>query len=230
MTTTTTDMSNIQRLEETWTVTQLIPYERNAKKHEPAQVAKIAESIKMHGWTTRIVVDEDGVIIAGHGRRLAAMSIDPKCKVPVLVLKGITKEQAAALRLIDNKVQEGGYDTDLLSLELKELHVDLGLDMSKFFDERDLNFAIEDLGEIDLMSLSEDISFEVAEQTERTQSQIQEADGKPVQLTRVLGFSQVTGEQGRLIKRLMTTIENETGLTGAEALAAFAREFEGEAA
>lgn len=230
MTTTTTDLSGIQRLEETWTVTQLVPYERNAKKHEPAQVAKIAESIRQHGWTTRIVVEEDGTIIAGHGRRLAAMSIDPKCKVPVLVLKGISKEQAAALRLIDNKVQEGGYDTNLLSLELKELHVDLGLDMSKFFDERDLQFAIEDLGEIDLMSLSEDISFEVAEQTERTQREIVEADTKLVPLAKVLGFSQVTGEQGRLIKHMLALIEKETGLQGADALTAFAREFEGEAA
>lgn len=229
MTTTTTDLSGIKRQEETWAVTRLVPYERNAKKHDPKQVAKIAESIRMHGWTTRIVVEEDGTIIAGHGRRLASIQLGLET-VPVLVLKGISKEQAAALRLIDNKVQEGGYDTDLLSLELKELHADLGLDMSKFFDERDLQFAIEDLGEIDLLSLSEDISFEVAEQTERTQNQIVEADTKLVPLTKVLGFSQVTGEQGRLIKHMLALIEKETGLQGADALTAFAREFEGEAA
>lgn len=230
MATTTTDLRNIQRVEETWPVSRLVPYGKNAKKHEPKQVAKIAESIRQHGWTTRIVVEEDGTIIAGHGRRLAAISIDPNGDVPVLVLKGITKEQARALRLIDNKVQEGGYDTGLLAEELRELVVDLDVDLSAFYDDRDLNFAIDDLGEINLDSLSEDISSEVLEQTERTQAEIAESDKAGVPVSKVLGFGAFTSEQARVIKKFVSTLESETGLQGAEALTVFAGQFTGDAA
>lgn len=216
--------NSINRVEEDWPVDRLVPYDRNAKKHEPAQVRKIAESIRQHGWTTRIVVEEDGTIIAGHGRRLAALSLGLKT-VPVAVLKGISKDQARALRLIDNKVQEGGYDTDLLSQELRELVMDLDVDMSKFFDDRDLNFAIDDLGEIDLDFLSDDIAVEVQEQTERTQAEIQSADEDSIQLVKVLGFSSVTAAQARVIRQFLAILEGETGLQGAEALVAFAREF-----
>lgn len=229
MTTTPELARHIDRSDEVWPVESLIPYEKNAKKHDPKQVAKIAESIRLHGWTTRIVVDGDGEIIAGHGRRLAAISLHLK-NVPVTVLRGITKEQARALRLIDNKVQEGGYDTDLLSQELRELVVDLEVDLSGFFDARDLEFAIEDLGEMDLGSLSDDISTEVLEQTERTQKEIVDSDAAEVPVAKVLGFKSFTSEQARVIKQLVATLETETGLTGADAIVAFAREFSGAAA
>jgi len=220
---------SIIRIEEEWPIDRLIPYERNAKKHEPKQVAKIAESIRLHGWTTRIVVEEDGTIIAGHGRRLAAISLSQKT-VPVLVLKNLSKEQARALRLIDNKVQEGGYDTDLLSEELRDLVVGMEVDLSSFFDVRDLDFAIDDLGEIDLDSLSDDISGEVLAQTERTQAEIIESDSRSVPVGKVLGFNTVTSAQARTIKQFVAMLEAETGLTGADALAAFAGEFSGAAA
>lgn len=222
---TTEQPAGIVRAEETWSVDRLVPYDKNAKKHEPKQVAKIAASIEQHGWTTRIVVEEDGTIIAGHGRRLAALHLALDT-VPVCVLKGISKDQARALRLIDNKVQEGGYDTDLLAEELRELHVDLAVDLTSWFDQRDLDFAIDDLGEIDFGSLASDISSEVLAQTEKTQAQIEETDTQTVPLSKAFGFSTVTGEQQRLIKRLLATLEAETGLTGADALCAFAREFD----
>lgn len=229
-TTTTTELpSHIVRSEEDWPIERLTPYEKNAKKHDAKQVAKIAESIRQHGWTTRIVVEPDGTVIAGHGRRLAAISLAQKI-VPVTVLNGITKEQARALRLIDNKVQEGGYDTGLLAEELRELVVDLDVDLTSFFDARDLEFAIEDLGEIDLMSLSDDISGEVLAQTERTQNEIVESDNGSVPVSKALGFNSFTGAQARTVKQFVALLEAETGLVGADALAAFAREFSGEAA
>ena len=58
---------------ESWDVEKLIPYENNVKIHDEKQVKKIAESIKRFGWDQPIVVDKDGVIIKGHGRRLAAL-------------------------------------------------------------------------------------------------------------------------------------------------------------
>lgn len=225
MATTTTELpAGIKPVDESWDIGRLVPYEKNAKKHEPKQVAKIAQSIRQNGWTTRIVVEEDGTIIAGHGRRLASIQLGLKT-VPVRVMYGMSKEQARALRLVDNKVQEGGYDTNLLAEELRELVVDLEVDLTDFFDTRDLEFAIDDLGEIDLGSLSDDISSEVLEQTERTQNEITESDSSAVAVSKVLGFSSFTSEQARVVKQFVSVLENETGLAGAEALVAFAREF-----
>lgn len=206
-----------EKVDEIWSIDRLVPYELNAKKHDEAQVAKIAASITRYGWTTRIVVEEDGSIIAGHGRRLAAIKLNSD-KVPVTVLKGITKEQAKALRLIDNKVQEGGYDTELLSIDLRSLVVDDKIDLSDFFDKRDLDFAIDDLGDIDLGALSSDIAPEVAAQTARTEAEIAAADEGDVSLTKALGISKITGEQARELKALMGDVLDVTDFEAIEAV------------
>lgn len=205
------------KVEETWGIDRLIPYGMNSKKHDQKQVDKIAASIRIHGWTTRIVVEPDGTIIAGHGRRLAAIDLLQET-VPVVVLKGISKEQAKALRLIDNKVQEGGYDTAMLSLELKELVLDDNMDMSEFFDVRDLSFAIDDLGDIDLDSLSDDIGPEVTAQTSRTEAEIESTDENDVSLTRAIGISKITGQQARELKRLIGFAQDNFSKSPAEAL------------
>jgi ParB-like chromosome segregation protein Spo0J len=57
---------------EKWKISKLIPYARNARTHSDEQVGQIAASIKEWGWTTPVLVDETGGIIAGHGRTLAA--------------------------------------------------------------------------------------------------------------------------------------------------------------
>lgn len=210
-------MTDITKVEEQWGVDRLIPYAMNSKKHDPKQVKKIAASIAKFGWTTRIVVEPDGTIIAGHGRRLAAIDLMQET-VPVIVLKGITKEQAKALRLVDNKVQEGGYDTALLSLELKELVLEDGFDMSEFFDVRDLSFAIDDLGDLDIDSLTADIAPEVAAQTTRTENEIDAADEGDVSLTRAIGISKISGQQARELKRLIGEAQDMYACDPAEAL------------
>lgn len=190
------------KADEQWAIDRLIPYTLNAKKHDPVQVRKIAASITKYGWTTRIVVEEDGSIIAGHGRRLAAIELKLET-VPVTVLKGISKEQARALRLIDNKVQEGGYDTALLSEDLRGLVMDDNIDLSDFFDKRDLDFAIDDLGEINMEALTADIGPEVAAQTARTEAEIVGADSGETSLTRALGITKISGEQARRLKQFV---------------------------
>lgn len=205
------------KVEENWGIDRLIPYEWNAKKHDAAQVGKIAASIQKHGWTTRIVVEEDGTVIAGHGRRLAAIELKLS-SVPVTVLKGISKEQAKALRVIDNKVQEGGYDTALLALDLKSLVVDDGVDMSAWFDKRDLDFAIDDLGVIDLGALTGDIAPEVAAQTARTESEIQAADEGEVNFAKAIGIAKITGDQARELKNLVGAAQDHFNCDPAAAL------------
>lgn len=217
-------MTDIKKVEEQWSIDKLVPYAMNSKKHEPKQVTKIAASIAKFGWTSRIVVEPDGTIIAGHGRRLAAIELMQE-NVPVVVLKGITKEQARALRLADNKVQEGGYDTGMLSAELKSLVLDDNFDMSDFFDVRDLSFAMEDLGELDLDSLSEDIGPEVIAQTTRTESEIEAADVSDVSLTRAIGITKITGEQARDLKQLLGAAQDAFSTDPASALLAAMNEW-----
>ena len=66
---------------ERWPIDRLVPYARNARTHSDAQVDQIAASIREWGWTNPVLVAEDGTIIAGHGRVLAATSFaSPMCR------------------------------------------------------------------------------------------------------------------------------------------------------
>ena len=104
------------------------PYEGNAKEHPEEQIEKIANSIGSFGWQQPIVVDENGVIIIGHGRYLAAKRLK-LTEVPVVRSGNLSPEQVKALRLADNKVAESDWDLDLLSTELDGI---LDIDMSDF--------------------------------------------------------------------------------------------------
>lgn len=129
-------MSN-QQIQQ-WPVDRLVPYEKNAKLHEPAQIKKIAKSIKEFGWDQPISIDQDGVIIKGHGRRLAAMELGMKF-VPVVVRDDLTPEQVKAARIADNQVAKGGYDADMLAEEIGDL-VDAEFDIENLgFDEDELS-------------------------------------------------------------------------------------------
>jgi ParB-like chromosome segregation protein Spo0J len=83
------------------------PYEKNAKKHPKKHVEQVAASIKEFGMNQPIVVDKQGVIIVGHGRYEACklLGIEPEIKVVEL-----TEEQAKAYRLADNKLNESDWD------------------------------------------------------------------------------------------------------------------------
>ena len=102
-------------------IDSLIPYARNARTHSDAQVAQIAASIKEWGWTTPVLVDETGQIIAGHGRVMAARKLGIK-EVPVMTADGWTEAQKKAYVLADNQLAlNAGWDNDLLSVEIKDL-------------------------------------------------------------------------------------------------------------
>lgn len=101
-------------------LSEIKPYEKNAKKHPEKQIANIAESIKQYGFVQPIVIDADGVIVIGHGRALAAKQLGIK-EVPCVLVDDLTPEQVKALRLVDNKTNESAWDFDLLMSELPEL-------------------------------------------------------------------------------------------------------------
>jgi len=106
-------------------------YSRNAKNHPEKQIAQIAASIKEFGFNNPILVDESGEVIAGHGR-LAAAKVVGLDTVPVIRLAHLSEAQKRAYRLADNKIAEnGGWNTDLLRLEISELETICGdLDIS----------------------------------------------------------------------------------------------------
>ena len=113
---------------ERWAVQRLVPYAKNARTHSAAQVDQIAASIREWGWTNPVLVDEAGTIIAGHGRVLAARKLRI-VDVPVMVAAGWTEVQKRAYTIADNKLTlNGGWDEELLGLELEELEV-LGFDL-----------------------------------------------------------------------------------------------------
>jgi len=120
-------------------VTALIPYAKNSRTHDDAQVAQIAASIKEFGWTNPILVDGDKGVIAGHGRLLAARKLG-MAKVPTIELKDMTEAQKKAYVIADNKLAlNAGWDTNFLSLELQELK-DQDFDLTLLgFDDKELD-------------------------------------------------------------------------------------------
>lgn len=101
-------------------LSEITPYAKNAKKHDKKQIANVAESIKQYGFVQPIVIDRDGVIVIGHCRAMAAKKLGIK-EVPCVCVDDLTPEQVNALRLVDNKSNESGWDFDLLKDELPEL-------------------------------------------------------------------------------------------------------------
>jgi len=129
-------------------IKDLIPYINNSRTHSEEQINQVASSIKEFGFTSPILIDEQGGVIAGHGRIMAAnkLGID---KVPCIELKGLTEAQKKAYVIADNQLAlNSGWDLDMLKLEvdsLKELDFDINL---LGFDDDFLTDMFDDEGEL----------------------------------------------------------------------------------
>lgn len=114
-------------------IQKIRPYEKNPRKNDGA-VKYVAESIKKFGFKVPIVIDRDGVIVAGHTRFKAANKLKLDA-VPCIVADDLTEEQIKAFRLADNKVAEKAeWDFELLNEELDDLF-DFDMDLFGFGDE-----------------------------------------------------------------------------------------------
>lgn len=205
---------------ELWPIEKVKPYEKNVKIHDKKQVEKIAESIRNFGWDQPIVVDKNGVIIKGHGRTLAAKSLGLE-KVPVLVRDDLTEDQVKAARVADNRVAIGDIDTEMLQKEL----ADIDLDLDGIFDPKELEFLGSDMTEMNLDAIEDDIVAEMSRRSEEMKSHIADVEEKGVRIADALGFKQIKGSDQRPIVRFIARIEEETGLQGAEAFVAFAKNY-----
>ena len=129
---------------ETLSTASLIPYARNAKKHDASQIAKLAGSIREFGFNNPVLIDNDNGIIAGHGRVLAAQSLGLET-VPCIRLGHLTPTQKQAYILADNRLGEigGGWDEEMLKLELADL-------AAADLDVAELGFLDSDAGMFDV--------------------------------------------------------------------------------
>jgi hypothetical protein len=133
----------------------LIPFARNARTHSDAQVSQIAASIREFGFTNPILLDGANGIIAGHGRLAAARLLELKT-VPCIELGHLSEAQKRAYIIADNKLAlNGGWNEDLLRLELTDLKaLGANLELTGF-----------DLMELADITLGKDINFKEFDET-----------------------------------------------------------------
>ena len=117
-------------------VSDLIPYANNSRTHSDEQINQVASSIKEFGFTNPVLIDQDGGIIAGHGRVLAAKKLK-LTEVPCIELQGLTDAQKKAYVIADNQLAlNAGWNIDLLKIEVEGLtEVDFDIDLLGFDDE-----------------------------------------------------------------------------------------------
>lgn len=124
-------------------INEIKPYERNPRKNDEA-VKYVAESIKQFGFKVPIIIDKDGIIVAGHTRYKASKELKLE-EIPCVIADDLSDEQIKAYRLADNKVNEKSeWDFELLTNELEDI---CNIDMTNFgFENFDINWDdVEDL-------------------------------------------------------------------------------------
>ena len=126
-------------------ISEIIPYENNPRIHNKKQIALLEQSITEFSFTNPVLIDENGELLAGHGRLLAAKKLGLK-SVPSIRITHLSAEQKRAYRIADNQLTiRGEWDSDLLGIEFKELS-DLEFDLSVTgFEPSEIDLTIEGL-------------------------------------------------------------------------------------
>lgn len=126
-------------------ISKLKEYEFNSKKHPEWQVNQIIDSIREFGFCDPVAIDENNVIIEGHGRLLALKKLG-RDKVPCIRLKHLDENQKRAYIIAHNKLtMNTGFDEELLKQELEKLELE-EFDLTKLgFTENELKITIGDL-------------------------------------------------------------------------------------
>ena len=115
----------------------LTPYPTNPKEHPPEQIERIAASIEEFGFLVPLVIDSEGVIVAGHGRYEAAKLLNLD-RIPTVSAGNLTPDQIRAFRIADNRVAESDWIEEALQQELRDLH-------EAGFDIELTGFSLEDI-------------------------------------------------------------------------------------
>lgn len=136
-------------------VDSIRPNDKNPRTHTPEQIAQVAQSITQWGWTNPVLVDETGMLLAGHCRMLAAALLGLKT-VPAMVAKGWSEDQKKAYQIADNKLAlNAGWDIRLLASDIDDLTM-AGFDLSLLgFSSDDMKRMQTDLDALMLGQISE---------------------------------------------------------------------------
>lgn len=210
---------------ESWPIDQVHPYPGNAKIHDERQVKSIARSIEKFGFDVPVVVDGAGVIIKGHGRRLAAIHLE-YTHVPVIVRTDMTAKEANASRIADNRVAVGDVDTNILNAEIMEIADSDTEDLMSAMGltDKELEFMSKDLGDMDLTALAGDDDI-TTENVSDAKSDSTNAKGRSVPIKEVLGFGFFEPEDAKIVSRWLSTMRGVYEVDTAKALSTMAKAY-----
>lgn len=137
-------------------ISDLRPYTRNARTHSRRQIKKIAGSIERFGFVNPVLIDENNLIIAGHGRVAAAKLLD-WTEVPTLRIDHLSETEKRAYILADNRLaEEAGWDQEMLAIELQGLiELDFTIELAGF-DTAEVDTILDAQAETDAPELDVD--------------------------------------------------------------------------
>ena len=137
-------------------INALRPRDRNARTHSKRQIRQIRESILRFGFNNPILIDDDGHIIAGHGRVVAAKGLNITT-VPVVRLSHLNEAEKRAYVIADNRLAEkAGWDPEILAIELQGL-IDIGFDVELTgFETPEIDLILEESHDASRKSLTAD--------------------------------------------------------------------------
>lgn len=200
-------------------VEKLVDSDNNHKEHSDESVAKLAKSMASLGQIQPVITDKDHVIIAGHGRRMAAVSLGWK-KIKVIRLP-VDEMTARKMRIADNLVKNDNVNVDVLAKEIRELSEALEEDVEMILDEVISNDREQDLTlnaisahsarELDELTVS--VTDDVSALAKEGEENVQKTDKEEVTLSAGLGFSKFRIEDIRTVKHWIALMKSKTGIS-----------------
>lgn len=205
---------------EKYDINKIKPYEQNHKLHPEEQIERLKKSIMTTGLHYPIMIDKNGVIIAGHGRWTALKEIGYK-EAPVVVRRDLSDAEVKAARISDNITASVKYDTRTLQEDLRSLFSEEGIGFSAEdigLSEKEQDLLLSAIATPDESVVMEEIDKEFDEQAEKEKKAIKEADETPVKVAEAFGFKSITREQARRLNMAIAVASERTGKTGVDAI------------
>ena len=204
---------------EMFPVDKIIPYANNSKIHDKNHIKRLKDNIQREGLQESLLVEEDGTLVAGHGR-LAAIKELGYDEVPVRVMRGYTKAQCALHRVSSNLTVSTKYDSSKQAEELREIQALIGSDTAldelaalSGYSERDIEVLSEDIA---ALANIDDLTFDDLVEPEQANPKSEDNDGedddkpepiKMVKLSKLFSVDEVTPEQARVIRKFIAIAE-----------------------
>lgn len=200
----------------------LIPYSKNVKKHPQSHIDVLKALMRKYGFSTgnAIQVDRNMEIIAGHGRREAALQLGLD-RVPVVVRSDLTDDQVKRWRIEENKSVGLDYDVVMMKEELAAL-MNIEADPLLGFDAKEWSVLTEDLTDgFDTDTVIADLDEEMAESQRKHDEAVSTAKSAEIPVTDLLGFKRVPADKQRKFAEFMAEIEFRTKKAGLDAFLEF---------